>query len=121
MVAKLILLGAWLGAAWSQAPGTKLLTADELKALLSKTTVIQFTRGSAKGTGVLALDGKARLDGGSWSANGSWRIQDNKYCSKYPGIRRGYETCYTVEKTGQNTYTLYDTEDGTKGTWVVEQ
>ena len=120
MVARFLLLGAFFGAALAQEPGTKLLTHEELKQLLSKTTVLQFATGGAKGTGVLAHDGTARLDGGSWQARGTWRIDGNKYCSKYPGIRRGYETCYVIEKTGGNTYKLYSTE-GDIGTWVVEQ
>ena len=88
---------------------------------MSNTTIVHFVRGKARGTGVLAQDGTARLDGGSWSAKGTWRIDDNKYCSKYAGIRRGYETCYTVQKTGDNAYALHDTEDGTIGTWIVER
>lgn len=120
MVAKAFFF-ALIGVASAQEPRPNLLTHEELKALLSKTIVVQFTRGSARGTGVYAQDGTARLDGGTWSARGTWRIDGNKYCTKYAGIRRGYESCYTVQKTGSNTYTLYDIEDGNPGTWVVEK
>ena len=119
MAAKLILVAAVVaGAASAQEP--KLLAHEELKELLSTTRVMQFATAGAKGTAVLAQDGTARLDGGTWQARGTWRIDGNKYCSKYPGIRRGYETCYTIERTGEKTYKLTSTE-GDIGSWVVEK
>ena len=120
MVAKLVFLAAFAGRLSAQEPGTKVLSHEELKQLLSKATTLQFQTGRAKGTAVLAQDGTASLDGGGWQARGSWRIDGNRYCSKYPGIRRGYETCYTVENTGANTYRLHSTE-GDVGTWVIEK
>jgi hypothetical protein len=120
MVARLVLLCALCGSASAQPPGTKLLTHEELKQLLSKTTVAQFTTAGAKGTVVIAQDGTARLDGGTWQARGTWRIDGSKYCSKYPGIRRGYETCYAIENTGASTYKLYSAE-GDVSSWVVEK
>ena len=120
MVAKAFFF-ALVGIAFAQEPRPALLTHEQLKELLSKTTIFQFVRGTTRGTGVLAQDGTARLDGGSWAAKGTWRIDGNKYCSKYAGIRRGYETCYTLQKTGDNAYTLQDTGDGTIGTWIVER
>jgi hypothetical protein len=55
---------------------------------------------------------------------GGW--QDNKFCSKYPGIRRGYETCYVFQKTGENSYSLFYADGGPEdgklsGTWAVEK
>ena len=120
MVARLILLSVLAGAASAQEPGAKPLTHGELKELLSKTRIVQFAFGRAKGTLVLAQDGKASVDGGSWQAKGTWRIDGDKYCSRYPGIRRGYETCYSVQSTGANTYKLLST-DGDVSTWLVEK
>jgi hypothetical protein len=119
-IAATILFGALAGTVSAQEPGTQLLTHEELKQLLSKTMVAQFSTGRTKGTVVLAQDGTARVDGGTWQARGTWRIEGNRYCSKYPGIRRGYETCYAVQNTGGSTYKLYST-DGDISSWVIEK
>ena len=118
MVARLILLVAFLPAAAAQEP--KPLTHEELKALLSQTMTMRFVSGRSKGTIVLTQDGTARVDGGDFTAKGSWRIKGDKYCSQYPNIRRGYENCYSVEKTGANAYTLRD-DSGINSSWVVEK
>ncbi len=99
------------------------LAHEELKALLSSTRTVAFTAGtSARGTGIYSPDGIARLDGGTWSAKGTWRIDGNRFCTTYPGIRRGYETCSNLQKTGENRYNLYFSTDGTKnGTWAIEK
>jgi len=120
MVARLIVLCSLAGVASAQQPGTKLLSQGELKELLSKTRIVQFAFGRAKGTLVLAQDGTVNVDGGTFQAGGTWRINGDKYCSKYPGIRRGYETCYAVQRTGPNSYKLESTE-GDVSYWVVEQ
>jgi len=121
MVAKLILAAALFGGASAQEPRPTFLSHEELKQLLSGTTTVRFVSGREKGTGIYTQDGTARLDGGVWQAKGTWRINADKFCTKYPGIRRGYETCYTFRRTGENTYTLYDAESGMTGTWVVEK
>src|SRR5688572_27047773 len=113
MVAKLIFVGALLGVAWSQPGGAKFLTHEELKTLLSGTTIVQFNAGRSRGTGIYAQDGTARLDWGTGGAKGTWRIDGDKFCTTYPGIRRGYETCNNLQKTGEKSYTLFFTSDGT--------
>ena len=120
MVARLILLAAMVGSALAQEPRSDFLTHEELKALLAETKTIQFATGRSKGIVVLGKDGTASVDGGTFQARGTWRIDGNKYCSKYPGIRRGYETCYTVQKTGGSSYKLHST-DGDISNWVVEK
>jgi hypothetical protein len=121
MVASLIVFGALLGGASAQEARPAFLTHEELRQLLSGTTTVQFVSGNAKGTGIYTQDRTARLDGGSWQAKGSWRIDGNKFCTKYPGIRRGYETCYSLQRTGENAYTLHDGESGMSSTWLVEK
>jgi hypothetical protein len=120
MVARLILLVAFLQAALAQEPGARVLTEAELKTLLSRTLTARFMTGRSKGIVVLSQDGTARVDGGDFTAKGTWRIKGDRYCSQYPNIRRGYENCYSVEKTGGNTYTLRD-ESGINSSWVVEK
>src|SRR5678816_4014816 len=107
MVAKAFFF-ALIGVASAQEPRPNLLTHEELKALLSKTIVVQFTRGSARGTGVYAQDGTARLDGGTWSARGTWRVDGHKCCSEYAGIRRGSASGCGVQKTVSSSYRFRD-------------
>jgi len=124
MVARLISLGALLvvGMASAQEPRPNYLTHEQLKALISGTTTIQIASGRMRVIGIYTQDGIARLDGGNWAAKGTWRIDSNKFCTKYPGIRRGYETCYNLVNTGENAYSLYFAEDGAlNSTWVIEK
>ena len=120
MVARLILLAVMTGSASAQEPRPDFLTHEELKALLAEPKAIQFATGRSKGIVVLGKDGTASVDGGTFQARGTWRIDGNRYCSKYPGIRRGYETCYTVQNTGGGTYKLYSA-DGDISSWVIEK
>jgi len=109
-----------------QEPTRVLLTHDELKALLSTTRTVRIVTQGAKVIGVYGQDGTASVEWGTGSARGTWRLADNKFCSKYPGIRRGYETCYVFQKTGENRYSLFYADGGPEdgklsGTWAVEK
>lgn len=101
-----------------QEPGPTFLTHDELKALLSRTRTVRIA-GEVKGTLVLAQDGTAQAEWSSGGAKGTWRIDGAKYCSIYPGIRR--ETCYNLQKTGENTYTLFRLDGSPSGTWEMQK
>ena len=121
-----LILGCAANGTTSQEPSVVYLTHDELKALLSTTRTVRIATQGAKVIGIYSRDGAARVDWGSGGATGTWRVQGNKFCSKYPGVRRGYETCYVLQKTGENRYTLFyadgSPEDGkVSGTWWVEK
>jgi hypothetical protein len=55
-------------------------------------------------TGTYTQDGVAKIDWGRGADEGSWRIIGGKFCTKYPKVRNGVETCFTVYKTGENEY-----------------
>src|SRR5215470_7053182 len=95
-----LILGCAAGGTTPPEPSVVHLTHDELKALLAATRTVRIATQGAKVIGIYSPDGVARVDWGSGGATGTWRLQGNKFCSKYPGVRRGYETCYLLEKTG---------------------
>jgi len=104
-----------------QEPGPAFLTADELKSLLSETLKMRFTAETVRGTGFVAKDGTAQFDWGTGGVRGTWRIVGNQYCSTYAQVRRGYETCYNLQKTGPGSYQLFFTDGRLSGTWVILQ
>ena len=106
--------------------GRTLLTPAELKALISTAKSIRISTQGAKVNAVYSQDGVARVEWGTGGASGTWRLDGNRFCSKYPGIRRGYETCYVFQKTGENTYNQFYADGGPDdgrliGLWVVEK
>ena len=115
------LSGCGTGGTPSQEQSPNYLTQAQLKELFSTTRTVSTTAGTFKGTGTFTKEGIADLVWASGSARGTWRIDGNKFCTKYPGLRRGYEACYSLQRTGTNTYTLYDGESGMTGTWVIQQ
>ena len=69
----------WAGYASAQAKKADYLTNAQLKALLSDTITVRFTRWyNRSGTGVFQKDGTARLDAAGGVMVGSWKIEGNK-------------------------------------------
>src|SRR5262245_56427811 len=112
---KTLLRGTWMlvmalifsGCATAPAPSITFLTHDELKTLMSGTRGVRWTRpgvGPNAGTSAFTPDGVVRLRWNQGSAVGKWRIEGNKLCTAYPEIRRGMETCYSLQKTGDTQY-----------------
>lgn len=84
------------------------LTHDELETLFSRRRTTRWTTvESVKGAGAYEQGGAAKLNWYGGEAVGSWRIVGDTFCTKYPKIHRGNETCYTFYKTGGNEYRLY--------------
>ena len=89
------------------------LTHRELAALYTRTRIIRGSSPDGLGlTGTYTPEGGAKLDWGRGAAEGSWRITEGKFCTKYTGIRHEEERCCTIYKTGENTYKAF-LPDGT--------
>jgi hypothetical protein len=70
---------------------------------------------------VYQKDGTVRLNEGPASPTriGSWRIDGNKFCTKYSGgLGSG---CFNVQKTGASTYKLIPLDGLLEGTWEVQK
>jgi len=122
-----LLTVAMLGCAghvWAQKPQPTVLTSEQLKALLSKGLTVRITgadranTAARTSTAVYQQDGTARLNDGSNTTTqiGSWRIDGNKFCTKYTSLGSG---CYTLQKTGDKTYKLLPLDGLLEGTWEV--
>jgi hypothetical protein len=93
--------------------GLSPLTQSELEALYARTRVIRGSSPDGLGlTGTYTKEGGARLDWGRGAAEGSWRIIEGKFCTKYKVIRDGEERCFTIYKTEENEYKAF-LPDGT--------
>src|SRR3954467_9349670 len=100
----------------ASAQGSKptFLTNGELKALLSKKLTVKVTGTTAErpgtasrtGTSIYEPDGTARLNEGNVSEIGSWRIEENRFCTRFSRAGNG---CYNVQKTGAAAYNLVPT------------
>jgi hypothetical protein len=121
-----LLAVAMLGAshAWAQAPQPTVLTNAQLKALLSNGLSVRITgadrpnTAARTGSAVYQKDGTARFNEGAATTThtGSWRIEDNKFCTKYQRLGSG---CFNVQKTGETTYKLIPLDGLLEGTWDV--
>ena len=110
--------------AWAQKPQPTVLTNAQLKALLSNGMTAKITGADRKGTAartgtvVYQKDGTVRFNEGAATTThiGSWRIEDNKFCTKYTNLGSG---CFNVQKTGDTTYKLIPLDGLLEGTWEV--
>jgi hypothetical protein len=113
------------GHAWAQKPQPTVLTNAQLKTLLSKGLSVRITgadrpnTAARTATAVYQKDGTVRLNEGAATAThiGSWRIESNKFCTKYTG--NFGSGCFNVQKTGESTYKLIPLDGLLEGTWEV--
>ena len=114
-----------IGHAWAQKAQPAVLTNAQLKALLGNGMTATITgadrpnTASRTATAVYQKDGTVRLNEGPASPAriGSWRIDGNKFCTKYSGgLGSG---CFNVQKTGDTTYKLIPLDGLLEGTWEV--
>jgi hypothetical protein len=93
------------------------LTPADIKATFA--TGKPFTATSVSGTSFTFTfnpDGTAvQARKGGATSNGSWRLSDNGYCTKWSG---GTENCYTVEKNGTR-YDVLDTAGHVVSRWKL--
>jgi hypothetical protein len=114
------------GHAWAQKPQPTVLTNAQLKALLSKGMTARITgadrpnTAKRSGTAVYQKDGTVRFNEGAATTThiGSWRIDGNKFCTKYTNLGSG---CFNVQKTGETTYKLIPLDGLLEGTWEVQK
>ena len=113
------------GHAWAQKPQPSVLTNEQLKALLSKGLTVRITgadrpnTAARTATAVYQKDGTVRLNEGAATAThiGSWRIEDNRFCTKYSG--NFGSGCFNVQKLGERTYKLIPLDGLLEATWEV--
>ena len=78
------------------------LKGDELKAAFSGNSATWHSKdGQRKGTASFAADGKASISGnfGAFTEDtGVWRIQGDKFCTKYKKMRGGKEACFSINR-----------------------
>ena len=117
----LLLLAGCVADATVKAPEGDFLTHEQVTALLLRAKTVRITIGRSTLNGAYAQDGTAQLDWGTGGAKGTWRIHDNRVCTRYPGIRQGFETCFFFRQVNENTYTTVMTDGSPGSTWVVEK
>lgn len=102
-----------------QERGLTPLTHNQLKTLMSRTRTTHWTTAeNVTGTGTYLDDGSAEITWGGRAAQGAWRITGDKFCTRYPTIRKGNDVCYTLFKTGEKEYQLFH-QDGSLNATVV--
>ena len=113
------------GHASAQKTQPNVLTNAQLKALLSNGMTAKITGADRPNTAartasaVYEKDGTVRLNEGPASPTriGSWRIEGDKFCTKYSGgLGSG---CFNVQKTGDTRYKLIPLDGLLEGTWDV--
>ena len=111
--------------AWAQKPQPAVLTDAQLKALLSGGLTARITgvdrpnTAARTGTAVYQQDGTVRFNEGAATTThiGSWRIEDNKFCTKYSSnLGAG---CFNVQKIGETRYKLIPLDGLLEAIWEV--
>jgi len=108
----------------AQKPQPTVLTNQQLKTLLSKGLTVRITgadranTAARTGTAVYQKDGTVRFNEGATTTThiGSWRIDGNKFCTKYTNLGSG---CFNLQKTGEKTYKLLPLDGLLEGIWEV--
>ena len=108
--------------AWAQKAAV--LTDAQLKALLANGMTVKVSGADRPntaprtGTVVYQKDGTARFNEGAATTThiGSWRIDGNKFCTKYTNLGSG---CFNVQKIADNKYKLIPLDGLLEGTWEV--
>jgi len=122
-----LLVVAMLGGAshaWAQKPAAAVLSEAQLKALLSGGMTAKITgaarpnTASRTGTVTYQKNGTARFSEGAATPDhiGSWRIEGNKFCTKYTDLGSG---CFNVQKLGETRYKLVPLDGLLESTWDV--
>jgi hypothetical protein len=106
-------------AAQEKATAPTYLTNEELKTLFSKTlrVRIQGSRLTAS-EGTYQKDGTVIVQTPLGDQIGSWRIEDNKFCTFYARVGGG---CRHLRKTGETTYKVYTPEGQPTTTWEIQK
>jgi len=102
-----------------QERGLNPLTHSELETLMSRTRTARWTTSKGvSGTGTYSQDGTAKLAWSGGGAEGSWRVSGDKFCTAYPTIRGGKETCFTLYRIQENEYQSFFPDGGFNATLV---
>jgi hypothetical protein len=70
------------------------------------------------GTAVYQKDGTVRFNEGAATTThiGSWRIEGNKFCTRYTNLGSG---CFNVQKLDETKYRLIPLDGLLEGTWEI--
>ena len=100
-----------------QEKGLKPVTQKDMQDRYSRPVKIRFVNDrNQSGTGEYTPDGTARLNWTGGGATGKWVIKGDKFCTTYPEIRGGAETCFTSYRTGPKDYTTFGPDGEFAGT-----
>jgi hypothetical protein len=91
-----------------QEKGLKPLTQKELEDRYARPVKSRWVNAqNQSGTAEATPDGTARLAWQGGGATGKWRIVNGKYCTTYPQLRGGNETCFAVYRTGPKEHVTF--------------
>jgi hypothetical protein len=94
--------------------GLKPMGNAELKSYLSQPRQARFTSATNQtGTIEYAPDGAIRITTAKGSVAGRWRVDADRFCTQYPELRGGRETCMASYRTGPNEITTFTPEGPT--------
>nr|CAD6609999.1 hypothetical protein RTCK_02233 [Rhizobium sp. TCK] len=111
----LLVLGVTITGSGAQA---KDLANDDLKALLSAGKTLQLGGEGTGYSGTLAVSsdgtakGLAKTDAGQEIViNGTWRIEDNRFCRTWETLDQGREVCERWELVGTDKVEVYNGDE----------
>ena len=87
-----------------QDQGAKLLTQQELVEIFSNELSVSFNTKSGTADGIYSPDGTQKIMWSGGGDEGSYKINNGLFCSKWDNTRGGKEECYKIYQTTDNKY-----------------
>lgn len=113
MGAAIALSGCGTAEKVAQDKGYEPVSQAEMEESYSRARTIAWRNARGRsGTATYHPDGTAQVAWEGGSDEGTWRIADGRFCSKWRTVRNGVENCTRTYKLGENEYQAYNA-DGT--------
>ena len=85
----------------------KPVSVEEMKKEIVGKVMAVTLANKSEATWQLRADGRAEFRG-SGSFDGTWRTSAKGYCTIYPNLRGGAETCYEIIRLADGSFETYD-------------
>ncbi len=100
--------------------GVKPMTGAEMQVqYATRVRTLEWTNArNETGTIRYSPDGTAFLQWRGGNAQGRWRIDGDRFCTRYPDLRGNQETCSRIYRTADNEFTSFPPEGTARGRFI---
>lgn len=88
--------------------GAEILNQTELERLFHTERTVEFLSSGTRVSVTYFPDGRQECDWGSGNDKGTYRINNDEFCSTWTWLRKGAESCSKIYKIGENEFEFRD-------------